>query len=154
MDLMLDIDQAPIDDGEIWEWMRNPFPPVDKEEIFFEQVRTKLQMNDEDFIIQGDKIQQLSPALKRKIKDNTINFFQKHNPFIRHIIRRTRQYLENTIDPGTNEPYLKPVRVELFGEGDDEAIVLPGYLRNAYETAEKFSSVLAHRVQSAGFLKT
>jgi SNF2 family DNA or RNA helicase len=154
MELMLDIDQAPVDDVEIWEWMRNPFPPVDNDEIFFEQVRTRLQMRDDDFIIQGDKIQQLSPALKRKIKDNTINFFQKHNPFIRHIIRRTRQYLENTIDPATHEPYLKPVRVELFGEGADEAILLPGYLRNAYETAEEFSSLLAHRVQSAGFLKT
>lgn len=154
MDLMLDIDQAPVDGDELWEWMRNPFPPVDKDEIFFEQVRTKLQINDGEFIIQGDKIQQLTPAIKRKIKDNAINFFQKHNPFIRHIIRRTRQYLEDTIDPATNEPYLKPVRVELFGEGPDEAISLPGYLRNAYQTAEKFSSVLAHRVQSAGFLKT
>jgi hypothetical protein len=50
------------------------------------------------------------------------DFGRNHNPFIRHIVRRTRQYLEDTIDPATGEPYLKPVRVRLFGEGEAEAV--------------------------------
>jgi len=34
--------------------------------------------------------------------------------------------------PGTGEPYLKPVRVELCGERPAEAITLPPYLQDAY----------------------
>ncbi len=48
-------------------------------------------------------------------------------------VRRSREFLEETIDPATGEPYLKPVRVKLFGEGADEAIILPPYLQDAYQ---------------------
>ncbi|WP_051273321.1 helicase-related protein [Desulfotruncus alcoholivorax] len=81
-------------------------------------------------------------------------FAQNHNPFIRHIIRRTRDYLENTIDLETGEPYLKKVEVELFGEKDEDAIRLPAYLRDAYGLAEEFCELLGNRVKAAGFLKT
>jgi len=81
-------------------------------------------------------------------------FGRNHNPFIRHIVRRTRKYLEDTIDPATGEPYLKPVRVRLFGEGDDEAVALPPYLQDAYNAAQEFSRLLGQRVRGAGFLKT
>lgn len=37
--------------------------------------------------------------------------------------------MENTINPETNEPYLKKVEVRLFGESEKEAIVLPPYLK-------------------------
>jgi len=52
-------------------------------------------------------------------------FLERHNPFIRTIVLRTRDYLESTIDPETQEPYLKPVRVPLHGERGKEAIPLP-----------------------------
>jgi superfamily II DNA or RNA helicase len=77
-----------------------------------------------------------------------------HSPFIRHIVRRTREFLETTLNPETNEPYLKPVRVRLYGEDEDEAIVLPTYLRDAYVHAEEFCDLLKKRVGGAGFLKT
>ena len=67
-------------------------------------------------------------------------------------MRRTREYLETTIDPETGEPYLKPVRVELFGERPAEAISLPPYLQDAYTLAEEFCHLLAARIK-AGFLK-
>ncbi|MDP4030481.1 MAG: helicase-related protein [Gallionella sp.] len=69
-------------------------------------------------------------------------------------MRRTRQYLEDTIDPATGEPYLKPVRVRLFGEGEDEAVPLPPYLQDAYDAAQEFCRLLSQRVKGAGFLKT
>ncbi len=78
----------------------------------------------------------------------------QHNPFLRHIVRRTRAYLDTTLDPETGEPYLKPVRVELFGEHPTEAISLPPYLRDAYTLAEEFCHLLAARIKGAGFLKT
>ena len=60
----------------------------------------------------------------------------------------------NAIDPETGEPYLKPVKVELLGEGDEEAIRLPPYLRDAYALAEELCQLLAARVKGSGFLKT
>ncbi|MCU7550400.1 phospholipase D-like domain-containing protein [Chitinophagaceae bacterium LB-8] len=154
LEIVVEKQNVPEDELEVWDWMRNPFPPEDGNEIFFEQVRTRLDINEHRFVIPGDQIEKLTPPIRRKIKNNTTDFFNKHNPFIRHIIRRTRQYLENETDPSTNEKYLKPVVVELFGEKDNEAIALPGYLRDAYTTAEEFSNLLARRLQSAGFLKT
>ena len=57
-------------------------------------------------------------------------------PCIRHIVRRTREYLETTIDE-TGRPYLKPVRVELW-RGARRDISLPPYLQDAYTPAEEF----------------
>jgi hypothetical protein len=48
------------------------------------------------------------------------------NAFLRQVVRRTREYLEPTLNPETHDPYLKRVEVVLHGEGDDEAIALPG----------------------------
>lgn len=75
------------------------------------------------------------------------------NPFIRHIVLRTRDYLETTHDPETGEPYLKPVRVNLFGERDEDAIRLPPFLQEAYAHAEEFCRLLGQRV-NAGFFRT
>jgi hypothetical protein len=75
------------------------------------------------------------------------------NPFIRHIVLRTRDYLETTHDPETGEPYLKPVRVNLFGERDLDAIQLPPFLQEAYAHAEAFCRLLGQRVH-AGFFRT
>ncbi len=94
------------------------------------------------------------PADQRKIINASETFFKDHNPFIRHIVRRTREFLENTVDPKTGEPYLKPILVKLFGENENEAIVLPGYLKDAYETAELFSEELCKRMTSGGFMRT
>jgi len=46
------------------------------------------------------------------------------------------------------------VKVKLFGETDDEAIVLPPYLQEAYGHAEEFCELLQKRVKGGGFLKT
>jgi len=91
----------------------------------------------------------------QRIKRLSRDFFLKHNPFIRHIVRRTRDFLENAIDPHTNEPYLQRIEVRLFGESDAEAIGLPPFLRDAYDAAEEFCAILAHRPGlNSGFMKT
>lgn len=66
---------------------------------------------------------------------------------------RTRDYLETTLDPETGEPYLKPVKVNLHGEGDDEAIKLPPFLQEAYAHADQFCRLLGARTRS-GFFRT
>ena len=44
--------------------------------------------------------------------------------------------------------------MRLFGENNDSALTLGGYLRDAYQEAENFSQLLQQRVRGAGFFKT
>ncbi len=138
-----------------WEWVRNPFPPASEGETTFGRIRKQLNMKEEDFVIKPEVIDELKEPDRKRI-ERIINdhFFLKHNPFIRHIVRRSREYLENTINPETGEPYLKKIEVKMFGESDDDAIILPPYLEEAYTYAEKFCELLQKRVKSGGFLKT
>ncbi|HHV75149.1 MAG TPA: DEAD/DEAH box helicase family protein [Thermoanaerobacterium sp.] len=138
-----------------WDWIRNPFPPASEDPATFGVIRSKLNLKDDEFVIKPEMYDKLSGPDKRRIGriiDN--NFFREYNPFIRHIVRRTREYLENTINPETQEPYLQKIAVKLYGESDDEAITLPPYLKKAYEYAEEFSRLLGERVRAGGFMKT
>ncbi len=49
---------------------------------------------------------------------------------------------------------LDHIGVQLFGEGNEEAITLPPYLKEAYSFAEKFTAALGKRMRGTGFLKT
>jgi hypothetical protein len=106
----------PADDLDMWEWIRTPLPPR-SEHRDFDIIRRALGMSDEQVSATGSDWERLKPP---------------DNPFIRHIVRRSRKYLEETRDPATGEPYLKPIRVELLGEDDADAIRLPLYLQDAY----------------------
>ena len=48
----------------------------------------------------------------------------------------------------TGEPYLKKIEVVLYGETDQDALPLEGYLRQAYEKAQEFCSLLSQRVKA------
>lgn len=144
--------ELPADDIEMWEWLRNPFPPS-SEGVDFTVLRRSLNLSDSDAIAQGSKYQQLSAPDKNRLRRIFARFVREHNPFIRHIILRTREYLETTINPETGETYLKPVKVKLHGERDEDAIHLSPFLLEAYHAAEEFCELLASRMNS-GFLKT
>lgn len=135
-----------------WDWMRSPFPPASEDKAF-EKVRRALNKKPTDASLLEDDRTRLRPMDRRDL-EKLDTFFSKHNPFIRHIIRRTRNFLENEIDPETSEPYLKKVKVELLGEKDEDAILLPSYLKDAYQTAEEFCEALGQIMKSAGFIKT
>ena len=143
----------PEDEDEAWDWMRNPLPPASESNDIF-LMRRALRLRDEDCVASPEAIRSLAQPDLARVRRVAKVFVERHNPFIRHIVRRTREFLENTLDPETGEPYLKPVKVELFGEGDEEAIKLPPYLMDAYHKAEEFCEMLSHRMQSSGFLKT
>ncbi len=145
--------KLPEELGEAYRWIRNPMPPA-AERRDFKLLRRKLGLKDTDFVADGGSLEYLRPTEITRLKNVIPEFAREHNPFIRHIVRRTREFLEETIDPSTGEPYLKPVRVKLFGEGPDEAVILPPYLQDAYQAAEEFCSLLSERVKGAGFLKT
>jgi hypothetical protein len=138
---------------ELWGWIRNPLPPS-AEGRDFEMLRRSLHLPDAVAVVSGSDWSKLREPDKARVRRLARDFALQHNPCIRHIVRRTREYLETTIDPETGEPYLKPVRLELCGERPAEAIPLPPYLQDAYTLAEEFCHLLAARMKGAGFLKT
>jgi hypothetical protein len=142
----------PEDDMELWEWLRNPLP-LQEEGNDYKILRRSLGLGDDRALSPGSKYGSLSPADRKRMRRMFKGYIEDHNPFIRHIIRRTREYLETTINPATDEPYLKPVKVRLHGERAEDAIRLPLFLQDAYQLAEEFSRLLARR-KNAGFLKT
>lgn len=154
IDLVLEQVRPAEEMTDLWEWMRDPLPPPD-EDMNFELLRRSLNIDPSEHWISPEAFHKLGKPDLQRIKRLSREFFPKHNPFIRHIVRRTRDFLENTIDPHTNEPYLQRIEVRLFGESDAEAIGLPPFLRDAYDAAEEFCAILARRPGlNSGFMKT
>ena len=48
-----------------------------------------------------------------------MTIFANHNPFIRHIVRRTRDFRKTPLIP-KQAKYLRKIEVELKGEDDEE----------------------------------
>ena len=153
LDLVMNGDTQTESEYEKWEWTRNPMPPR-SEGKDFEIFRRKLGIPDDQSIVFGDHFARFGPPDLARLNGLFPRLMKEHNPFIRRIIRRTRDQLEHQIDPETHEPLLQPIRVELLGEAEKDAILLPPYLREAYTKAEEFCKVLGHRLKTAGFLKT
>jgi superfamily II DNA or RNA helicase len=153
LDVVMGEKALPEDDWQLWSWVRNPLPPANEDKDF-QLIRRSLNLDSDDAVAPGDKWDELSPPDRQKIRKKRDVFAQHHNPFIRHIVRRTREYLEETINPDTGEPYMDPIDVELYGEDDDESIQLPAYLEDAYGHAEDFCELLGQRMQAAGFMET
>jgi hypothetical protein len=141
------------DELEQWNWIRNPLPPS-SEDRDFELLRRSLRLPDNQAVVPGDIWMKMREPDRERIRRLARDFGTEHNPFIQHIVRRNREYLENTIDPETNEPYLKPIKVNIHGESDSEAIILSPYLEDAYAIAEEFCKLLGQRMKGSGFLKT
>lgn len=153
LSLVMGFSKLPDDDLDRWSWIRNPLPPA-SENRDFELIRRSLHMPDNQAVAMPEAWYALGDPDRSRVRRLSKKFTLQNNPFIRHIIRRTRDFLENTNDPETGEPYLKKVKVELFGEKEEDAILLPAYLREAYDLAEIFCELLGTRVKASGFLKT
>ena len=152
LDLLMERTPPPADFHERWDWLRNPLPPR-SEGADFEILRRSLSLSDEYAYAPGSAADRLRPSDRLRIEDGFGRFLEHHNPYIRRIVRRTREYLETTVDPETGEPYLTPVRVRLHGGAPADAIALPPFLEDAYQHAEEFCRLLAARA-NAGFFRT
>ena len=150
------IGNSPAEWLEQCEWLRNPFPPSEEDEFNFGGIRRRLRMEDDNFIIKPEQIKAMhtTPEGRKVSRILEGGFIQNHNPFIRHIVRRTRDFLENNNNPETGEPYLKKIEVILMGEKDNEGVQLPPYLQDAYRCAEEFCELLGSRVRGSGFVET
>ena len=138
-----------------WEYVRDPLPSK-FEDPAFDRIRRNLDASDMQWQFTPERVEQLSPAIRRVQLHNGLlpDYGARFNPLLRCIVRRTRAYLEATINPATGGYFLPKVTVKLFGEDNEGALVLGSYLRDAYSEAEEFSRLLQLRVKGAGFFKT
>ncbi|NEX19066.1 helicase SNF2 [Thiorhodococcus mannitoliphagus] len=152
LELLLGEAVPPDDVVTQWAWMRNPLPPA-AEGPDYQSLRRVLRLTDQEVSAPGGSFERLSAPDRARVRRLFPRFVEQANPFIRRIVLRTREYLETTLDPETGEPFLKPVQVRLHGDRDEDAIVLPPFLEDAYHLAEAFCSLLAERARS-GFFRT
>jgi len=148
--------EVPTADVRIgWEYVRDPLPSK-FENPAFDRIRRSLDASDTRWQFTPESLDQLSPAIRRVQLQNGLlpEYGTNFNPLLRCIVRRTRAYLEATINPATGGYFLPKVTVKLFGEDNEGALVLGSYLRDAYVEAEEFSKLLQQRVKGAGFFKT
>jgi len=146
---------VPIEPFEGWQFVRDPLP-ARSEDPAFDRIRRNLDADDQKWQFRPEALEKLSPAIRRVQLENSVlpGYGDRFNPLLRCIVRRTRSYLEETINPATDGYFLPRVAVRLFGEDDNSAITLGGYLLEAYQEAEKFCQLLQKRVKGAGFFKT
>ncbi len=143
------------DERDGWEYVRDPLPSR-HEDPALRRIRDHLRAEDGNWQFKPEAFHELSPAIRRVHLKNLLahDYGSQFNPLLRCIVRRTRGYLESTINPATGSYFLPKVTVKLFGEEAESALVLGGYLHEAYVEAEHFSALLQQRVRGAGFFKT
>lgn len=147
---------APQDEISMWNIMRNPFPAKAQNTPKINMLRNDLDIDDNTYVLKAEMFDKSRLPIKNKIRElyGSGNFILKYNPYIRHIVRRTRKFLEENINPLTQKTYLKKINVKLLGENDEDAILLDGYLLQAYEKAQEFCRLLSKRVKAGGFMST
>ena len=138
-----------------WQYVRDPLPSR-FEDPAFASIRRTLDASDTRWQFNPESLARLSKAIQRvQLQSGLLpTYGETFNPLLRCIVRRTRAYLEATINPATGGYFLPKVTVKLFGEDDEGALSLGSYLRDAYQEAENFSQLLQQRVRGAGFFKT
>ncbi|TGK06541.1 helicase [Leptospira fletcheri] len=147
-----------INENEFWQWLRNPLPPAEETTEIggrdFRAIRNSLSLADTAIAARQDDLEKLPPPDKAKLRDLRKTFFLNHNPFLRRIIQRQRKYLEEQIDPETKRPILDRVNVQLFGERDEDAILLNSTQQVAYDAAIEYCKLLRNKKKGSGFLET
>lgn len=155
---------APTDGSEIWQWMRDPFPEewdvvgtnradTNRQRRLLAELRESLG-GETTSHYGGDALGNLTLSQRKRLYAPLAErYFEHMNPYISHIVRRRREFLEEAINPHTHEPYLPKVEVELHG--DDAPIDTPYELKEAFARAEEFCREVGTRPgMNAGFLQT
>ncbi|MFZ9738608.1 MAG: phospholipase D-like domain-containing anti-phage protein [Prochlorotrichaceae cyanobacterium] len=159
-----------IDDLEVaWRYLRSPLPPVESSEEsdfrrVIHEIRGELGLKAHHCYTSASVVQlpkeirdDLEDLLHRP-KDN-MQFFQRHNPIVRHVVLRKRKVLEEA-------GLLQEVGVELHPKQeksrDPNAFVVlfqrralrtdEAFIR-AYEAAQEFGKAYGRRAKGAGFMK-
>lgn len=147
-------ERAVTDESGGWALIRNPLPPG-REAPLFDQIRRDLAISKQEFRADksytdlGEDVRHdLRDALRER--DRGLSFFQRHNPFVRHVVLRKRKTLED-------QGLLKKIAVDVFPRADAAApgfegkgLVTSAAFDEAYREAGKFGEALRKRDRAAG----
>ncbi|MBS3953097.1 MAG: DEAD/DEAH box helicase family protein [Methylomicrobium sp.] len=154
--------------ADAWELLRSPFPPVNSTadspvRQLYSAIRQDLGLTPRQF--EAGKLADLDIGTRQDFElelDRRISnapFFQRENPFVRHVVLRKRTTLE---DAGL----LKRVGVDVHPDGkrvkdihafnalfEGLAVRNDEHFREAYNQARLFGKVLGKRGKGGGFMK-
>lgn len=149
LDLISGKEQYPDNEADIWQLERNPFPPDSEETHNVRFIRNRCKIADNVFVLSQESYKKYDRVAQKRIQSLFYenDFVANLNPYVRTIIRRTRDALEK-------DGLLKKIEVVLYGEDNSEALELKGYLKQAYSLAEDFCQKLAHTRKGGGFMTT
>jgi SNF2 family DNA or RNA helicase len=151
-----------------WELLRSPLPlvnstPEPRARKLYSAIREDLGMEDKDW--QAGNLIDLTPdtrddlegELQRDIAGSP--FFQRENPFVRHIVLRKRTTLEDeglldkiAVDIHPNVDFSKHVHI-YNGLFEGLALRTSEHFREAYDEARIFGKALSKQGKGAGFMK-
>jgi SNF2 family DNA or RNA helicase len=146
------------DEGETWDWLRNPLP-AKRENVLFDWIRSDLGVRPDRFY--SDRpLTDLEPSTRSELRDaidsrdSGVGFLPRHNPILRHTVLRKRSTLE---DLGL----LDRIAVDIWPTEHSDLPMFRGLAlptsRNfdvAYAAAKEFTSAMKKRVKSAGFMQS
>lgn len=152
-----------------WNLLRSPLPVVDSTQEprarrLYSDIRQDLELDDKDWEIRQpftdlteDTREYLEDELDRDISG--ANFFQRENPFVRHIVLRKRVTLEDAnllprigVDVHPDRNLAKePHKFNSLFEG--KALRTSEDFRQAYVEARNFGKALAKGGKGSGFMK-
>ncbi|MEO1019111.1 MAG: phospholipase D-like domain-containing anti-phage protein [Pseudomonadota bacterium] len=152
-----------------WELLRSPLPVVNstnepRARRLLSSIRQDLSLSDRQtecnsplIKLSDDTREILEEELERVISGAT--FFQRENPFVRHIVLRKRAELEDAgllpkigVDLHPDRKFVRePQRYDALFEG--KALRTSDDFREAYLEARAFGNALSKRGQGSGFMK-
>ncbi|WP_273070518.1 phospholipase D-like domain-containing anti-phage protein [Marinobacter sp.] len=152
-----------------WAFVKTPLPPVEatnepKARQLYNLIRSELGLSEDTFycdpplVTLDEDIQDvLQDALDEEV--NGASFFQRENPFVRHIVLRKRSSLENA---GLLPRIAVDIHPDIARVGDEHGfrglfdgigLRVDDDYRVAYEAAQDFGKALASRGRGSGFMK-
>ena len=137
--------------AQLWVWFKDPLMPREDAPLA-SQIRNRLGIPDSATVAPRDAFDALGIPIQRQIEFQGAELLRQRNPFIRHVIKRRRQDLHNP----DGSPVFPRVPVNLHGEGDEDALIMPEGMSEAYQEARAYCEQLAKigGASSGGFMKT
>lgn len=136
-----------------WALFRSPLPPAAEHGVF-RDIRTDAGLA--PGAVTGPRFDALNQDVRAAFLADFETLAERHNPIVRRVVRRTRPMLEE-------QGLLKRIGVVTHPRPGDglpahllagDALDMSFAFKAAYEAAERFSRLYAHRNPGAGFLKT
>ena len=116
-----------------------------------EPIRDRLGIGDRETSAPSGAFDQHGRPVHLAIEARGAGLLRQSNPFVRHIVKRRRRDLKNP----DGSPVFRDVPVNLHGERDGDALIMPQHMEDAYEEARAYCNALAKNGSgaTAGFMK-